>query len=213
MRLLCLVLWAGCHRKFLPIFSARPRVNTTNSATPLSFFSWVYFGLIFNKIIRSKYPGWWHNYNYITAAALDAGLIISTIVIFFCITFPGVDIPQWWGNVGVQDTLVSPFPSSSHNYLNANVNRMLPSQHGERRCQKLVHLSGQRRGRGRLFDTKRKLWTSRPWLILFHLHTTVAAYLAICLRATERGLASDVSLQRGSRYHSSLRTTNCEMIY
>jgi len=81
-----------------------------NSATPLSFFAWVYFGLIFNKFIRSRYPGWWHNYNYITAAALDAGLILSTIVIFFAITLPGVEIPQWWGNVGVQNTLVSFLP-------------------------------------------------------------------------------------------------------
>ncbi|TLD38096.1 small oligopeptide transporter [Venturia nashicola] len=78
-------------------------------ATPLSFFSWVYFGLIFNKIIRRKYPGWWHNYNYITAAGLDAGLIISTIVIFFCITFPGVEIPQWWGNVDIQNTVDASF--------------------------------------------------------------------------------------------------------
>jgi hypothetical protein len=78
-----------------------------NRATPLSFFSWVYFGLIFNQFIRGRYPGWWHTYNYVTAAALDAGLILSTIIIFFAITLPGVDIPQWWGNVAVMNTAVS----------------------------------------------------------------------------------------------------------
>ena len=42
-----------------------------------------------------------------TAAGLDSGLIIATIIIFFAITFPDVNIPQWWGNVGVFETKVS----------------------------------------------------------------------------------------------------------
>ncbi|KAJ5123142.1 hypothetical protein N7448_009239 [Penicillium atrosanguineum] len=52
-------------------------------ATPLSYSSWAMFGLIFNYWIRRRWSGWWHNYNYITAAGLDTGLILSTIVIFF----------------------------------------------------------------------------------------------------------------------------------
>ncbi|KAH9907258.1 OPT family small oligopeptide transporter [Xylariomycetidae sp. FL2044] len=76
-------------------------------ATPLSFSSWAIVGLIFNYGIRKRFSGWWKNYNYITAAGLDAGLIISTIVIFFAITFPGVEVPQWYGNVGVFKTLDS----------------------------------------------------------------------------------------------------------
>ncbi|KAI2780473.1 small oligopeptide transporter [Daldinia loculata] len=74
-------------------------------ATPISFSSWAIFGLIFNYAIRKKFGGWWRTYNYVTAAALDAGLILSTIVIFFAITLPGVTIPQWWGNVDVFNTL------------------------------------------------------------------------------------------------------------
>jgi OPT family small oligopeptide transporter len=74
-------------------------------ATPLSFFSWVIFGLVFNLWIRKRWHGWWHQYNYLTAAALDTGLILSTVVIFFAITLPGVSAPQWWGNVGVFNTL------------------------------------------------------------------------------------------------------------
>ena len=82
-----------------------------NSATPLSFSTWVFFGLLFNYSIRSRFPGWWHTYNYITAAALDSGLVIATIIIFFAITLPGVDIPQWWGNVDVYNTAVSRYLS------------------------------------------------------------------------------------------------------
>ncbi|KAH8896634.1 OPT family small oligopeptide transporter [Thozetella sp. PMI_491] len=74
-------------------------------ATPLSFSTWAITGLIFNQAIRKRWSGWWRHYNYITAAGLDAGLIISTIVIFFAITLPNVDIPQWWGNVDVYNTV------------------------------------------------------------------------------------------------------------
>lgn len=77
-------------------------------ATPLSFWSWAIFGLLFNYYIKKRFNGWWSTYNYITAAGLDAGLILSTIVIFFAITLPDVTIPQWWGNVDVFNTLVSP---------------------------------------------------------------------------------------------------------
>lgn len=81
--------------------------RSPNRATPLSFATWAFFGLLFNYFIRRKWPGWWHHYNYITAAGLDSGLVISTIVIFFAITLPNVNVPQWWGNVGVYDTVVS----------------------------------------------------------------------------------------------------------
>lgn len=74
-------------------------------ATPLSFSSWAITGLIFNYGIRTSFGAWWRKYNYITAAGLDAGLIIATIIVFFAITLPTVTIPQWWGNVGVYETL------------------------------------------------------------------------------------------------------------
>ncbi|TVY81115.1 Sexual differentiation process protein isp4 [Lachnellula suecica] len=73
-------------------------------ATPLSFSSWVIVGLTFNYWIKRRWPGWWQTYNYVTAAGLDSGLVISTIIIFFAITLPNVTIPQWWGNVAVYET-------------------------------------------------------------------------------------------------------------
>jgi hypothetical protein len=36
-------------------------------------------------------------YNYVLAAALDTGLALSAIIIFFCITYPGAVFPDWWG--------------------------------------------------------------------------------------------------------------------
>ncbi|KAJ6018022.1 hypothetical protein N7451_001401 [Penicillium sp. IBT 35674x] len=76
-------------------------------ATPISYTSWVIFGLIFNYWIRRRWGGWWRQYNYVTAAALDTGLILSTIVIFFAITFPGVAVPNWWGNTAPFETMDS----------------------------------------------------------------------------------------------------------
>ncbi|KJZ70560.1 hypothetical protein HIM_10063 [Hirsutella minnesotensis 3608] len=73
--------------------------------TPLSYSTWAVVGLVFNRWIRQRWNGWWMTYNYTTAAALDAGLILATIVAFFAITFPGVQLPQWWGNVAVFQTL------------------------------------------------------------------------------------------------------------
>ncbi|KAI2633350.1 OPT family small oligopeptide transporter [Xylaria nigripes] len=80
-------------------------------ATPLSFFSWAIMGLIFNYGIRKRFGAWWHKYNYLTAAGLDAGLILATIIVFFGIILPGVTIPQWWGNVDVFKTVDSAFMS------------------------------------------------------------------------------------------------------
>ncbi|PGH32845.1 OPT family small oligopeptide transporter [[Emmonsia] crescens] len=74
-------------------------------ATPLSFASWAIVGLIFNFWIRRRWPGWWQNYNYITSAALDTGLVLATIVIFFALTFPKVEFPSWWGNRVPYETL------------------------------------------------------------------------------------------------------------
>ncbi|KAL3424561.1 OPT family small oligopeptide transporter [Phlyctema vagabunda] len=76
-------------------------------ATPLSFFTWVIAGLIFNMYIRNRWQGWWGTYNYITAAALDSGLVLSTILIFFAITYPDVTLPQWWGNTAPYKTMDS----------------------------------------------------------------------------------------------------------
>ncbi|KAK5050578.1 hypothetical protein LTR84_003860 [Exophiala bonariae] len=74
-------------------------------ATPLNFSTWAVVGLTFNYFIQRRWNGWWKQYNYITSAALDSGLVICTLVVFFAITLPNVTVPQWWGNVQVFETL------------------------------------------------------------------------------------------------------------
>lgn len=67
-------------------------------ATGINYSSWALVNIIFNKWIKGKYFAWWSKYNYVLAAALDTGLALSAIVIFFCITYPGAVFPDWWGN-------------------------------------------------------------------------------------------------------------------
>ena len=68
-------------------------------ATGINYSSWYIVNFIFNKVIYKRFYGWWTKYNYVLAAALDTGLALSGIVIFFAVTYgPNVQFPQWWGN-------------------------------------------------------------------------------------------------------------------
>jgi hypothetical protein len=73
----------------------------------MNYLMWGGVGYVFNKYIRDRYRGWWANYNYILSAALDSGLALSTIVIFFALTMTKTEAPKWWGNNVVTSTLVS----------------------------------------------------------------------------------------------------------
>ncbi|KAI2789294.1 Glutathione transporter 1 [Penicillium oxalicum] len=58
-------------------------------ATGVNFSSWWATNVIFNGLIR---------HHYVLSAALDCGVAVSTVVIFFCITLPAGPL-KWWGNV------------------------------------------------------------------------------------------------------------------
>ncbi|KAJ0305963.1 hypothetical protein COL516b_005074 [Colletotrichum fioriniae] len=66
-------------------------------ATGINYTSAFVVSFIFNKWLKGKFPQWWAKYNYVLSAALDSGLAISAIVIFFALVFPGVQL-SWWGN-------------------------------------------------------------------------------------------------------------------
>ncbi|KAF9958302.1 hypothetical protein BGZ72_000614 [Mortierella alpina] len=60
--------------------------------------TWAFIGFIFNFVIKRRHFGWWSKYNYVMSAALDAGVAISALVIFFALQNNNVHMPQWWGN-------------------------------------------------------------------------------------------------------------------
>jgi len=67
-------------------------------ATGINYSSWALVNIIFNFWLKKRFFAWWSKYNYVLAAALDTGLALSAIIIFFCITYPGGVFPDWWGN-------------------------------------------------------------------------------------------------------------------
>ncbi|TRX98507.1 hypothetical protein FHL15_000581 [Xylaria flabelliformis] len=74
-------------------------------ATVYSYLCWGSVGLLFNYFIKRRFNGWWLHYNYITSAALDCGLIISTLLIFFTLYLTSANAPRWYGNYDVYETL------------------------------------------------------------------------------------------------------------
>jgi len=73
-------------------------------ATAVNYVPWTIVGFVFQYVIRRRYFSWWTKYNYVLSAALDSGVAISIILIFFCLEYPlngqiGINtIQTWWGN-------------------------------------------------------------------------------------------------------------------
>ncbi|EAW06700.1 small oligopeptide transporter, OPT family [Aspergillus clavatus NRRL 1] len=88
-------------------------------ATGINFSSWWVVNMIFNGIIKRRKPAWWSKYNYVLSAALDSGVAVATVVIFFCIILPAGPL-HWWGNEVFLETADSkgtpwkPLPESGY---------------------------------------------------------------------------------------------------
>jgi len=82
----------------VPVFFAG--LGAMPPASGINFISWTLCGFIFNYVIRRFHFRWWMRYNYILSAALDAGVAMSMIVVFFSLGLPktgGIQL-NWWGN-------------------------------------------------------------------------------------------------------------------
>ncbi|KAJ7232442.1 OPT oligopeptide transporter protein-domain-containing protein [Mycena haematopus] len=73
-------------------------------ATAINYVPWAAVGFIFQYVIRRRHFSWWTKYNYVLSAALDSGVAVCIIVIFFALQFPKngtiglTNIATWWGN-------------------------------------------------------------------------------------------------------------------
>ncbi|RDX62929.1 Oligopeptide transporter 4, partial [Mucuna pruriens] len=65
-------------------------------ASTVNFNSWIIVGTIFNYFIFKYRKNWWQRYNYVLAAALDAGLAFMTVLLYFAVNMEGKNI-DWWG--------------------------------------------------------------------------------------------------------------------
>ncbi|KDQ16484.1 hypothetical protein BOTBODRAFT_30813 [Botryobasidium botryosum FD-172 SS1] len=73
-------------------------------ASAVNYVPWLIVGFIFQYVIRRRHFSWWTKYNYVLSAAMDSGVAISVVVIFFCLQYPqsgaigATTIQTWWGN-------------------------------------------------------------------------------------------------------------------
>ncbi|KIV96090.1 OPT family small oligopeptide transporter [Exophiala mesophila] len=82
--------------------------NALAYVPPYSAFNilaWCMVGYGFNKYIRDKFRGWWMQYNYVLSAALDVGLALCSLAIFFFVQLPGGNMSSWWGVSVIDSTL------------------------------------------------------------------------------------------------------------
>ncbi|XP_026433490.1 oligopeptide transporter 4-like [Papaver somniferum] len=93
------------HRKFkkqtwialinMPIILQATAMMPPASSVNLS--SWIVVGVIFNYFVFKYRKNWWQRYNYVLSAALDAGVAIMSLFIYFALS--GTTL-NWWGTGG-----------------------------------------------------------------------------------------------------------------
>ncbi|KZP32187.1 OPT oligopeptide transporter [Athelia psychrophila] len=92
----------------IPVFFTG--VGAMPPASGINYSSWALTGFAFQWFMRRFHFRWWMRYNYILSAALDAGVALGLIVIFFTVQFPkngtiGANtVQKWWGNTGYMNT-------------------------------------------------------------------------------------------------------------
>ncbi|CAE6509296.1 unnamed protein product [Rhizoctonia solani] len=79
-------------------------------ATAINYVPWAFVGCVFQFLIRRRYFQWWAKYNYVLSSALDSGVAIAIVIIFFTLQYPlnGViganNVMAWWGNTVYSNT-------------------------------------------------------------------------------------------------------------
>jgi OPT family small oligopeptide transporter len=67
-------------------------------ATGLNFSVWGLVCFVFNYVLKNRRLAWWRKYNVTLSAALDSGLAVGVVVVFFGVLYPGwMGGFSWWG--------------------------------------------------------------------------------------------------------------------
>jgi len=66
-------------------------------AQPVMYPSWFILGFVFQFFLFRYRHEWWRKYNYVFSAAMDSGVAISGVVIFFAFQYSNRKL-EWWGN-------------------------------------------------------------------------------------------------------------------
>jgi len=63
---------------------------------PFMYPMWFLVGFCFQFVIFRYRNGWWSKFNYVFSAAMDSGVAISGLVMFFAFQYWGLEV-NWWG--------------------------------------------------------------------------------------------------------------------
>ncbi|KAK3193888.1 hypothetical protein Dsin_025198 [Dipteronia sinensis] len=67
------------------------------AAGTVSYWSWIFVGIVFNWIVYRKYKDWWGRYNYLLAYGLDLGVAFQVLSTSMTLQMSGVYGVNWWG--------------------------------------------------------------------------------------------------------------------
>lgn len=67
---------------------------------PGNYPSWFLVGFLFNFILIRHARSWWKRYAYVFSAAMDCGVAVGVLIIFFLLQNNGIEFPTWWGSGG-----------------------------------------------------------------------------------------------------------------
>ncbi|KAK3834485.1 MAG: OPT family small oligopeptide transporter [Linnemannia gamsii] len=84
-------------------------------ALPYFYTNGLFIGFVFAFLIRRYRYDWWARYNYLTSAAMDTGVAICGLIIFFALQSWGAKMPNWWGNP--EDEIIDHCPLGGANYF------------------------------------------------------------------------------------------------
>ncbi|KAE8814795.1 Oligopeptide transporter 4 [Hordeum vulgare] len=65
-------------------------------ASALNYTAWGFVGMVFNFFVFRYRKGWWKRYNYVLSAAMDGGVAIMGVLLYFALTSWGSQL-DWWG--------------------------------------------------------------------------------------------------------------------
>ncbi|KAG0011376.1 hypothetical protein BGZ81_002208, partial [Podila clonocystis] len=90
---------------------------TSNMPASLPYFytNGLFVGFAFMFLLRRYRYSWWSRYNYLTSAAMDSGVAVCGLVIFFAIQSWEGKMPFWWGNP--EDGNIDHCPLGGANYF------------------------------------------------------------------------------------------------
>jgi OPT family oligopeptide transporter len=66
-------------------------------AQPVMYPTWFIVGFIFQFYLYRYRHAWWAKFNYVFSAAMDSGIAMCGIFIFFAFTMNEIEV-DWWGN-------------------------------------------------------------------------------------------------------------------